>query len=294
MVVIAIILLAFLIAIIVGISKGVEDVQTVTKMKKELENEKIVKESLKKIYSEIRQKTEIPENCLHVYDISSEVARKNAEVLEPHNRMKWFHENVKNKILSGLNFIWIKDESICFFPTIGCIDSDCRNPRDIPLLFKIQSIKIQDIRHFTRVGEIFRETKISGGGGGGSSIGRAVIGGVIAGGAGAIIASRNKIDGITSELIEHDDRKCYLRYFQENEKKGLAFSYDSYEVFKELIPEKEINVVDDIKKRDVIEKNTTSQTDNIQKIRDLGTLRDEGILTQEEFEEKKRELLKKV
>ena len=41
-------------------------------------------------------------------------------------------------------------------------------------------------------------------------------------------------------------------------------------------------------------KKTTSQIDNIQKIRDLGTLREEGILKQEEFEMKKKELLLKV
>ena len=240
-----------------------------------------------KAYSEIIQKIKIPDNCLRV------------------NYM------LGTKMLIGSNLVWRKDESIYFFPTPGCIDwyfstggmplynfdplkIKTQNLKFEQLKFDVFQISIKDIVKFEKEGEVFRENKISGGGGGGSSIGRAIVGGVVAGGAGAIVASRKETEAIKSELITHDDRTCRLTYMENNIKQIMLFDYLDYKTFKELIPEKDISVIDEIRRRNVIDEHTSPQTDNIQKIRDLGTLRDEGILTQEEFEEKKKELLKKV
>ena len=78
---------------------------------------------------------------------------------------------------------------------------------------KLTTIPSGQIEYFSKRGEIFRENKISGGGGGGSSIGGAVVGSLIAGDAGAIVGSRNKVNAIKSEIIEHDTRETFLNYF---------------------------------------------------------------------------------
>lgn len=241
----------------------------VEKEEKQIEREHIIKSTFEK-YFDIRKKNEISENCLKVSYLDGV------------------------KILKGPNFIWVNDNKICFFPSIDCIDLYFMSGAMSQLNFVTLSINIYDIISFSKEGEIFHETKMSGGGGGGSSIGKAIFGGIIAGGAGAIVASRKKTEAIKSELITHDERTCCLTYLEKNTKQIMLFGYSDYKIFKELIPEKDISVIDEIRRRNVIDKQTTPQTDNIQKIRDLGTLRDEGILTQEEFDEKKKELLKKV
>lgn len=76
-------------------------------------------------------------------------------------------------------------------------------------------IPIEDILYFKESGQIYRDTIISGGGGqvGGSSIPGAIIGGVIAGPAGAIIGSRTKstIEPIKTEIKETDERYIEIK-----------------------------------------------------------------------------------
>ncbi|WP_010243672.1 hypothetical protein [Acetivibrio cellulolyticus] len=88
---------------------------------------------------------------------------------------------------------------------------------------KLYTILLDKIEYYATRGEIVHENKITGGGGGGSSIKGAVIGGVIAGEAGAIIGSRKKLDPIKSELIAHDNRETFLNFFDDNNIKNSMF-----------------------------------------------------------------------
>ena len=165
------------------------------------------------------------------------------------------------------------------------------------------SIPISNISYFRPEGDIHHETKItgSGGDGGGFDIGGALVGGLVAGGVGAIIGSRketNPID-IKSEYIEHDERKCVLYYSENGHDKSITFTHDAFDVLKKLIPDKEYMIVEEIKKREIIGESQTHQpqpsTASIpDQIRELSKLKDEGILTEEEFNIKKAELLAKM
>ena len=144
-------------------------------------------------------------------------------------------------------------------------------------------IDIDAIQFFRQEGEVYRETKISGGGGGGSSIAGAVVGGVIAGPAGAVIGSRRKTQEIKSELITHDERITLL-ITQENEYK---FRYKDYDVFMQLIPQK-------AEKNVAMEYMQSDKRSAAEKIKEIAALRDAGIINEEEFQEKKTELLSRI
>lgn len=147
-----------------------------------------------------------------------------------------------------------------------------------------KSIPIDSIQYFAREGQVTSETQISGGGSS-SNLTGAVIGGLIAGPAGAIIGGQNKMAPIQSTTVRHDDRKTVLVY----NKGRLEFAWQDYEAFMKLIPEKELSVVQlataQAKQK---ERSVADQ------LRELKSLHDEGLLTDEEFEEKRQQLVRQI
>lgn len=197
-------------------------------------------------------------------------------------------------LFKGEAYLWKTDEKLCFFP-----HSPKKTNKELFLSkpISIHSIEIDKIEYFKVKGEVYKETKITGGGGGGSSIKGAVVGQAIAGGVGAVVGSRKKIDEVKSQLITHDERLTLLNYFDEKkERRSLIFKYPDYHKFNDLIPEKEFHIVKSIKSAQLISSQKTTNNDkNItEQIRELAKLRDEGILTDEEFNEKKKVLLDKI
>ena len=151
-------------------------------------------------------------------------------------------------------------------------------------------IRLENIISFVRQGDVYTETNVTGGGGGGSSLTGAVLGGVVAGGAGAVIGSRKKTTSIKTETKRIDDRKTILEYEYLEEKHYMFFDSATYEVLLKLIPQKEINFSN---KDNKVKFKKTNQINITEKIRELAKLKDEGILTEEEFNSKKKELLLK-
>jgi len=228
----------------------------------------------KEQYDEHRKQVSIPETAKEITYLKSS-SRSPIELA-----------NKKQKV-----YVWKSENNISFFPcspeTVGSI---------YLYTLKINSVPISQIEYFSKRGEIFRENKISGGGGGGSSIGGAVAGGLIAGETGAVIGSRKKVNEIKSELITHDTRETYLNYFDNNERHSLCFDIDSYQLFNDLIPEKEFSIVNAIKSSEIINNQifTNSQKSITDQIRELAKLRDDGIITENEFNEKKKQMLDKI
>lgn len=154
---------------------------------------------------------------------------------------------------------------------------------------------INNIKWFKNVGNIFSENIISGGGGGGSSIGGAIIGGMVAGPTGAIIGSRKKTDPIKSELSIHDDRMIQLEYYYgpNRELKSLFIDKNAYSALDTLIPEKNYEYIMNNGNVESQPQNNNN-SDYIELLKQLAVLKEQGILTQEEFESKKADLLNKI
>lgn len=170
-------------------------------------------------------------------------------------------------------------------------------PEDPNLLihtFKIKfDLNINKVISFGIIGDAYTETNVTGGG---SSIGGAISGGVVAGGVGAIVGSRKKIE---TENKRIDKRKTLVMYKENNVIKSIFFSPETYEILLKLIPEKDSRfiknkVIIDNKESDVNILDGNNENDVYEQIRKLSKLKDDGILTEEEFNEKKKVFLDKI
>ncbi len=202
------------------------------------------------------------------------------------------------ELKKGEYYMFLKNNSLCFI-----------RKHDLPFNIVVSKeiydfttfeIKIGNIEYFSDDGQVYYEQKISGGGGtgGGSSIKGAVVGGVIAGGAGAIIGSRKeiKIEEIKSETIKKDDRKVFLNYLKNEDRKSLYFKFKDLNNFRDLLPQKEFAIASSINNEKLLveeRKNIEFKTITEQ-IRELAVLKEEGIISEEEFLNKKKELLNKI
>ena len=150
---------------------------------------------------------------------------------------------------------------------------------------KLTKISVDCVSHYCKEGDRQYTTNIHGGGGGGTSITGAIIGGLIAGEAGAVIGSRKQTAPITSTTQVHDSRKTYLAYF--HEEKLITIEIQGHEVYNYLlkkIPQKDFKVVQ-------LQSTNSKAGSTADEIRKFKELLDDGIITQEEFDVKKKQLL---
>lgn len=168
----------------------------------------------------------------------------------------------------------------------------------VETLFMVSVIPIKDIVSYQSTGTLEHTTVVSGGGGGGGepNLHGAVVGGLLFGTAGAIIGSQTgiKIDPVKSQIIEWDYRKTSLMLKNSEGKAELReLPYYYAEIFAQLIPEKEYNF---LQADNVREKSNVSEPNQsvsvVEELKQLKELLDLGIITQDEFDAKKRQLLK--
>lgn len=206
--------------------------------------------------------------------------------------------------------MWLDNSTLSFFPDRDCF---CKNlsvfrlykndfingtedPQqyinDIPYI----QIPLSKIQSFQLIGDKHTTTSISGGGGGGSSIGGAIIGGVIAGGAGAIIGSRKAVDEIKSETKIVDERSVILRYYDDNDVLSvLQISPNAFELFLKWFPEKEYDYLTTQQKAGEGNGRTVQAQPNIkERLETLEQLKNDGLITEEEYNNKRQDILKEI
>lgn len=157
----------------------------------------------------------------------------------------------------------------------------------------VQAIPLNDIVFFYKAGDVSFTTETYGGGGNTINVGGAVKGAILAGAVGAYIGGQKGVNQspIYTTTKKHDDRCVILRIRDENGgMKELVFKKEMYEHFMALIPEKEITNIN-CQAAPQAEEITS---DPIEKIKGLKSLLDLGAITQEEFDEKKKQLLNSI
>ena len=206
-----------------------------------------------------------------------------------------------------LQYIWIENHALNMFPMSIYYKEFETTAVQKPDLSKLKwrTIPIESILYFEEMGELRKYTTVSGGG---SSLKGALLGYMAASDAGAIIGSR---EPVKTEVISEDDRKIELIYKNsEDEIENLEFTHDAYEALKELIPSKDmrriirLNMLDgdnkavrnesreDENTKKENRKNEVSSADNIKaKLRQLNEMKEEGLISDEEFAKQKERIL---
>ena len=193
-----------------------------------------------------------------------------------------------------LHYLWIANNCIKFFPMAEYYKSNRTSSMSKPDIseLKLKSIPIDSILYFEEIGELRKYTTISGGG---SSLKGALLGYAIADDVGAIIGSR---EPITTNVVSEDDRRVELIYRDENnEVTNLEFMHDAYDVFKKLIPLKELRKIASLNtvqgtKETVI--NGKKSKHIKEKLKQLNELKTDGLITEEEYTEQRKKILESL
>lgn len=130
-------------------------------------------------------------------------------------------------------YIWFSNKDIVFCPdALNCgVEMDVTN--------NIILIKYDNIKYFTKDGTISYTNEIIDNGKN-ISVSGAVIGGLIAGEAGAIIGSRKYMNKIENITVKHDEIYTYIYFEKDNEIKLVEIKgSEFYQRILHLIPEKE-------------------------------------------------------
>ena len=162
----------------------------------------------------------------------------------------------------------------------------------------VEHYPLSKIKHFKIVGSIGYSSDVhgGGGGGGGANLGGAIYGGLLFGTAGAIVGSQMgteiHIDEIKTDVTRHDDRNVEFFYEDETGKTvSVIFDSSAYDCLMALIPEKAFDsVVTDTPIKENTQPPANSQS-SLSQLKELKELLDMGIITQDEFDAKKKQLL---
>lgn len=215
---------------------------------------------------------------------------KKLQIVERDTQVTLLELNDRGFYSSIQQYIWLEDNCLYMFPMAKYYIENCTSSTVKPTISKLQliSIPVNKIEYFEEIGELRKYITVSGGG---FSLKGAVIGKIIAGDAGAVIASRVPIK---SEVVSEDDRRIELIYKNEqNEILNLEFEYDAYDVLKNLIPSKELRRIMGLNSSIGAKENLDNQQSMSvkQKLEQLSDLKAEGLISEEEFLEQKKKIL---
>lgn len=146
---------------------------------------------------------------------------------------KGYSSLISNSIqnISDVHF-WANDNSVFMMPSF----SNLVHFRTCSNVYRVITINKSNIVSVVQEGDVHYTTEVHGGGGGGSSIKGAIIGGVIAGEAGAIIGSRKSTDPITSSTKQIDDRTTNVKILDSNNNFcEILFEHNDYYAISKFV-----------------------------------------------------------
>ena len=149
-------------------------------------------------------------------------------------------------------YMWKDDTTIFIFPTEDHLtqshikyrtrtqDLPTRlNPNDIMLV----KIDIADIEYYLITGQETSEFRIEGGGSSGPNIKGAIVGGILAGEAGAIIGGMPEPKPVYS-YTKHNEGRCVELVYKKNGRvEKIKLSYPAFPFLEQWIPEKDYSYV---------------------------------------------------
>ena len=233
---------------------------------------------IKKAYSAVRSSISIPANC---------------EKIDIETTVFGFKHDAFSFILKKKDFyIWNENNTLHIFPTEE--QTTEKYIRDINTINSLSSVDYSDIKHICiphneidyycisgeRTSEMTIQTANTG-----TNYKGAVIGGLLAGEAGAIIGSQHGKNNVYSTTTHQDKRFVELLYTQNGATRRLNMSFSALPLLETWFPDKKYEYVLTRKQA------TNTNTDPFEEVKKYKELFDNGIITEEQFESKKKELL---
>lgn len=192
--------------------------------------------------------------------------------------------NINGEVINESLYMWENNNNLNFISS-NYLEEEKR------ILRELLSIPIDNIIFYAMEGDYRIDNIVEGGG---ISLSGAIIGGVIAGNVGAVLGGRKKI---TTTQKTVDERQTYLYYKENGEMRYIVFNQYVYETLRKLYPYKDIKFLE---KKKIAESSNTEPLNKMEEntiykdIEELTKLKDKGILTENEFNEKKKILLEKI
>lgn len=200
----------------------------------------------------------------------------------------------KRMLLKNDFYCWNEDNTLYIFPTEEHLEDEhitystlpkdlggVLNPNDI----RVYRIHKDEIKHYQISGQERSEVKVHSADDG-VNVKGAIIGGILAGDAGAVIGSQHNKGRIYSNTEHFDERYVELFYSQNGTTSKLKLSITAYSLLEQWYPDKEYSYV-----LSATSQATTSDGDKFEEVKKYKDLLDSGIISEAEFEAKKKELL---
>ena len=260
-----------------------------------------VKNYISNIYSSRKQSEERKKVNNHVSIRWNEITKKYGDNFVFPSEEKQRHICV-TKVEE--NFVLVENSGLGF-NTIGQYKKNANEKKaeyflkqDDESLFAISLIPLENIVYFQVVGNVEHTTVVSGGEvkGGGVNTQGAAMGALLFGGVGAVVGSQigTEVVGkpIKSKMVEHDQRKTFFVIKNKDgkvEHRELPYYYS--EVFMKVIPEKEYSFVQANSAANRVAEEKSSSNNIVEEMKRLKELLDLDLITQEDFDTKKKQLL---
>lgn len=199
----------------------------------------------------------------------------------------------KRMLLRNDFYCWNDKDTLFIFPTEEHLTDEhitySTLPKDLERVLNPSDIRVfriakSDITHYRLSGAERSETKVQSADDG-VNVKGAIIGGIIAGDAGAVIGSQHNKGRIYSNTEHFDDRYVELYYTDNGQTHKLKLSVTAYPLLEKWYPDKEYDYV--LSHSQVEAK----ETDKFAEVKKYKELLDAGIISESEFETKKKELL---
>ena len=180
-----------------------------------------------------------------------------------------------------------------------CYEYEFANAQNKPVTINdiFPAVALDDILYFCKDGDVQYASVVEGGGGsgGGANLSGALLGGLMFGGVGALVGSQYgtdvHINPIHTSVEEIDTRKTLLVIRKGNAIEVEEFMIDSYNALLQLIPTKERNYVISHQEQQAAPAAPQKSAGLREQLAELKELLDMGIISQEEFDAKKKQLL---
>lgn len=263
---------------------------------------------IESLYSSYSQKEKLKkENKFIIQKIDDTVLERRAEFSSKYGGSSWFFPKLSKNGHMGAtknngNLIMVENWSPTFSFTNEVENSkniqDNVNSMDDEDLFMASIIPLDNIVSFQLIGDVEHVAMVSGGGGGGGqpNLRGAAVGGLLFGGAGAIIGAQTGIciNPISSAIKEFDSRVTLLNLKNaEGQVEIRELPYYYSEVFMKVIPEKEFNFLQANKNAETpAHTQNTPALNMVEEMKQLKELLELGLITQEEYDSKRQQILK--